>query len=547
MKPDEIGAMLLMGIAYFAGALFGSWLSPPNGLAMLWPPGGILLLALLRAAPSRRAYLVLATCLANVAFTALQGQPTVIGLAYWSVSVSEAVGAMAILEHVSRGARRLRHPADVLTFAAVAAGSAAVAAVLGSAVTLAWRPETSFVALWRSWWAADLLGLLAIVPVGLTWEAPNRAGPERRMTRESMAFATVLFSAAVATIAAPPSWTAWDLWPLLLGIPLLGWSALRLGVAGTSWAMLVLVLLGVLAHVRGIGTLAGAGGLTHQQAAMLQILLSGLAVTFLTIAAAIQEGRSETAALQRRHEHRNAFVEAMTHEIRGPLGVVLGALDILRSETSSSEPMLLHALGAIDRAARQIVELVEEVLELGRAETAPDRERLWLPALWRDLRSDCEYLPRRADVTLRWDAQAPAVAIATDRRRVVMIVRNLVGNALKFTDCGHVHVQCGVEDGALEIVVEDTGIGITPAAQARVFELYYRDTDGEAGRRRGTGIGLHVVRRYAEQLGGKVTLTSVVGRGSRFAVTLPLEATGVSLVGGSAVARPPSDTRRADV
>jgi signal transduction histidine kinase len=105
------------------------------------------------------------------------------------------------------------------------------------------------------------------------------------------------------------------------------------------------------------------------------------------------------------------------------------------------------------------------------------------------------------------------------------VVRNLVHNALKFTEAGSVHVQAAVADDAFVLDVTDTGIGIAPHDQATVFEMFRQGDGSDTRRYGGTGLGLHIVQRYVEQLGGRVDLASTVGTGSRFTVRLPLDPT----------------------
>jgi len=270
-------------------------------------------------------------------------------------------------------------------------------------------------------------------------------------------------------------------------------------------------------HVQGRGAFVGPDGVTPARAAAVQAVLSGLSFTFLYLAASLQQTRDSAARLQSRDDGRQTFVAAMAHEIRNPLGVIFASVSRAREATDAGP------LQDIERAARAILEVVEEVLSVGRVEQGGPvlrGEALWLPALWRELRWQCAGMPRAADVALDWIEPTPAVTLITDRRCVVTILRNLVGNALKFTDRGSVRVACAVAEDTVAFTVEDTGIGIPLAEQARVFELYQRG-QGEAGRRPGTGLGLYLVKQYAEACGGAVTVSGRPGVGSTFTVTLP--------------------------
>jgi signal transduction histidine kinase len=178
----------------------------------------------------------------------------------------------------------------------------------------------------------------------------------------------------------------------------------------------------------------------------------------------------------------------------------------------------------VDTAARELLRLIESTLEIGRFEAKGRDIRLEvvaLPALWANLREDCAALPIKSKVRLEWSMDVPDVALVTDPGKLSIVMRNLVGNALKFTEQGRVRAQARVTEDAVVLEVADTGIGIGPDDQQVIFEMF-RQADGSDSRRYGgVGLGLYIVRQLVERLGGSVAVESAPGRGSVFTVTFP--------------------------
>jgi signal transduction histidine kinase len=228
--------------------------------------------------------------------------------------------------------------------------------------------------------------------------------------------------------------------------------------------------------------------------------------------------------LQTASRIRSEFVSTISHELRTPLNVMLGYLEMVRDPDLSNEDKL-QLLDRSQQNGFQLLELIESTLEIGRIDAGRDEvrwENVHFSVFWRELGRDCSHLRKPESVALEWETDIRDLTVRTDPRKLTIIVRNLVGNALKFTEKGFVRVEASTERGALFIQVRDTGIGIKPADQDAIFEKF-RQADGSETRRfGGSGLGLYIVRRFAEQLGGTVIVSSHPGDGSTFTVRIPL-------------------------
>jgi signal transduction histidine kinase len=223
---------------------------------------------------------------------------------------------------------------------------------------------------------------------------------------------------------------------------------------------------------------------------------------------------------------KSEFMGMMSHELRTPLNIFIGYTDLLLDASDDPQASLAGSREMLDRMrelAHTLTTLVEDTLSVLRLESAGvavNLERVGVEALFGELQATERFVHAAAGVEERWEVEGELPAIVSDRLKLRQILTNLVGNARKFTRAGTITVRAaraGAEGLALS--VEDTGCGIGGADLPHIFDLYRQAANG--GVHNGCGIGLYIVRRYCELLGGRVEVASEVGRGTRFTVTLP--------------------------
>jgi signal transduction histidine kinase len=233
-------------------------------------------------------------------------------------------------------------------------------------------------------------------------------------------------------------------------------------------------------------------------------------------------------AAQRASRAKSEFLSTVSHELRTPLNVIIGYTTLLLDDALDAGAGR-DALRRIHHESLQLLDLIQAMLDLNKVEAGGAQvtvEDFRLGDLIESLRGGLPAGWCKNGVQLNWVTPTPDARLHTDRAKLQMIVRNLVHNALKFTEQGWVRVQLALESAAMVLTVTDTGIGIDPKDQPVIFEMF-RQGDGSDRRRfGGTGLGLHIVQRFVEQLGGTITVHSVPGMGSRFSVTLPFDRTG---------------------
>jgi signal transduction histidine kinase len=223
---------------------------------------------------------------------------------------------------------------------------------------------------------------------------------------------------------------------------------------------------------------------------------------------------------------KSEFVGAISHELRSPLNVMLGYLEMLLDrELGPLTTAQADALLRTQRHSLALLEMISALLDLNRLEAGRlpvDRAPVAVGALLEEIRHQLPEDWCRPEVELRLAVAPGLPVIETDARKLKTVIRNLVHNALKFTERGHVTLAATLTpDGELAITVTDTGSGIPPDAIDRIFDMFHQVPGAGGG---GVGLGLHIVRRFIEVLGGRVSVESEVGVGTRFAITLPLTA-----------------------
>jgi two-component system, OmpR family, phosphate regulon sensor histidine kinase PhoR len=210
------------------------------------------------------------------------------------------------------------------------------------------------------------------------------------------------------------------------------------------------------------------------------------------------------------------FITNAAHELQSPLAAIVSASDVLKAGAKETADRDLF-LGHIEREADRLTHLVRAMLTLARAQTAAEELRTEVVELEPLLREVAAGLEPGEDVTVEVSCP-PRLALLSNADLVRHAVENLGRNATKFTSRGTVRLEASALDGAVEIVVTDTGPGIPPELRARVFERFYQGTAGE-----GFGLGLSIVHDIADALGGEVSVDDSHG-GTVIRLRLPAAA-----------------------
>jgi CheY-like chemotaxis protein len=222
---------------------------------------------------------------------------------------------------------------------------------------------------------------------------------------------------------------------------------------------------------------------------------------------------------------KSSFLASMSHEIRTPLNSILGFAQILYEEERDAEK--LEKLEIIKNAGSHLLSLVNNVLEFSKIEAGKieiERRSFSIHKLMDDLQK--MFSLKALERNLSWEVHlGPTVPeiIVGDEHRIMQVLVNLTGNAFKFTEFGGVFIRVSYQDGQLEILVKDTGIGIPEEKQEAIFSAFEQVDASHARKYAGTGLGLSITKNLLDLMGGTISIKKSTVGGSEFLVSLPAE------------------------
>ncbi len=234
--------------------------------------------------------------------------------------------------------------------------------------------------------------------------------------------------------------------------------------------------------------------------------------------------------LQRLDDYRRELIETVAHELKNPLGVISGhveMLELLEDLPGAAAP----SLRAMERSAARLSSVVDDLLllsRMGNPDTPLVRVPVDLAALLAEVAEDEAHHAGQRGITLRVDTGPAAydggTEVPGDAEELRRLCSNLVSNAVKYSrDGGRVDLNLAPDaDGSVVLTVADDGLGISEADLAQLFTEFFRSTNPEALQRPGTGLGLAIVERIVERHGARISVTSELDRGTTFTVALPL-------------------------
>jgi signal transduction histidine kinase len=237
--------------------------------------------------------------------------------------------------------------------------------------------------------------------------------------------------------------------------------------------------------------------------------------------------RRQAIELEQASALKSQFLANMSHEFRTPLNAMLGYTSmLLQGVAGPVEPPVKRQLGRIESNGRHLLTIINEILDISRIEAGRmplQMATFKVPDLVGEVKAELEpiIMQRKLNVTI--EVPRDLDSVTSDRQKVKQILLNLLSNALKFTHHGGITIAArrNAKEKTMTLSVTDTGIGIAPTDQDRIFEDFRQLDNSPTRAYGGTGLGLSICRRLAQMLDGRISVQSQVGKGSTFTLTLP--------------------------
>lgn len=531
------GGLVAIGVTYFVLAKGGLALASVHPSATpIWPPTGLALAAVLLWGYRTWPAIFIAAVIANA--TTAGSIATAIAIA--TGNTLEAVVGAYLVNRWSRGRHTFSRPNSVAKFALICIVVATpISASIGltSLATAGYIDRTNFANAWVTWWLGDVTGALVIAPVIVLWASSQDHAFNRNDFLETVG--VLATAAAVGLIAFSPlieQTPSRDPLGFLAILPML-WAALRRGPRDTATVALVL------AGITVWGTLTGGGPFTtadlNVSFLLVLMFLISITVPSLLLSADVEVRKrgekrlrraqvelerkvaERTQELELANAAKSRFLAMASHDLRQPLHALGLFIAQLRMPLRSGERT--RTIELVDATRKEMDEMLNSLLDMSKLDAGiliPTITEFPIARLLQKIETTFDQATRETGLRLR--VRRSDAWVRSDAMLLERILLNLVSNAVRYTLRGGIIVGCRRRGQMLRIEVWDSGPGIPEDQKQNIFGEFIQLAARDRNRYGSMGLGLAIVDRLRLLLNHPIDLASTVGRGSRFAILVPM-------------------------
>ena len=531
------GGLVAIGVIYFVLAKGGLTLASIHPSATpIWPPTGVALAAVLLWGYRTWPAIFIAAMIANA--TTAGSVATAIAIA--TGNTLEAVVGAYLVNRWSSGCNTFSRPNSVAKFALICIVIATpISASIGltSLAAAGYIDRTNFVNAWVTWWLGDVTGALVITPVIVLWASSHDHAFNRNEFLETVG--VLATAAVVGLIAYSPlieQTPSRDPLGFLAILPML-WAALRRGPRDTATVALVL------AGITIWGTLTGGGPFTtadlNGSFLLVLMFLISITVPSLLLSADVEVRKKgeerlrraqielerkvaeRTQELELANAAKSRFLAMASHDLRQPLHALGLFTAQLRTPLRSGERT--RTIELVDATRKEMDEMLNSLLDMSRLDAGiliPTITEFPIARLLQKIETTFDQATRETGLRLR--VRRSDAWVRSDAMLLERILLNLVSNAVRYTLRGGIIVGCRRRGQMLRIEVWDSGPGIPEDQKQNIFGEFFQLAARDRNRYGSMGLGLAIVDRLRLLLNHPIDLASTVGRGSRFAILVPM-------------------------
>ena len=529
-----------VGIAYFLAARLSlALLSDPDGVAVFWPAAGVAAGVLIGLGKNAR-WPVIAGTIAATVVANLLGDRNLLGSIVFAVcNAGEAVLIAGLIEQFFGSPFSLDTLRPVLGLIAATTIGTAVSGLGGTVGYLLFHSSTTpALIIWTRWFTSDAIGVVTVTPllVGLfsMWRDPPQGG---EILKAGLGLALVAILSAFVIHLTSAFWAV----EVIVGslFPVFLWIAARYRPGVTAAAAFVYSLTIIWATTFKMGVFGSQQLSADQRILCAQAAILAQSLCALVLAALFAERRRHETILmasearlqdalraaQKANHAKSSFLAAASHDLRQPLQ----SLSLLQK---ALEPYIqddqAHALLArIGHSAKLMRGVLDSLLDINRLESGnllPSFSDFPINDVFETV--VVEFLDAITEKRLQLQVVRSSIRVHSDRHLLEVIIRNLLSNAVRYTNQGRVLIGCRRAGDRARIEVWDSGIGIENDDLHRIFEEHYQVQHD--GRLEGLGLGLAIVRRLGGLLGHRIEVHSLPGKGSCFSIAIQMVSEGAT-------------------